>query len=334
VGIHNRDYYRAAPPRGGDGMFAFGADAPMVRNIIIATVLVYLAQIFIVVPPSRNPQLDGQVEIQAEKESDPEQIAPQRDLRVARESLVEEWLAMDTRKVFFQGQIWRLLTGAFCHSRFSITHILFNMLFLYWFGVALEGMYGGREFLAFYIVAAIIANLAHAALNFSTGSFVGAIGASGAVMGVTALFACHFPRHQILLFFFIPVEVRWLLLFYVIYDLHPVLLELSGTPVDSGIGHAAHLGGLVFGLGYWKFQWSLMPFVDHGLTLIGRKVGPRRHVRLHQPSMDEPQQEGETRLDRQVDEILEKISREGRESLTARERATLDKASKKYRDRQ
>ena len=52
-----------------------------------------------------------------------------------------------------QGQVWRLLTYAFLHDPDHILHILFNMLFLWWFGSDVEDLYGPREFLAFYLTA-------------------------------------------------------------------------------------------------------------------------------------------------------------------------------------
>ena len=77
-----------------------------------------------------------------------------------------------------------------------------------------------------------------------------AIGASGAVIAVFMLFAWHFPRHTILVFFVIPVEVRWLVIAYAIYDLFPVLRQIGGDVVGDGVAHSAHLGGLAFGLFY------------------------------------------------------------------------------------
>ena len=94
----------------------------------------------------------------------------------------------------YQGQVWRLLTHAFCHDRYGVFHILFNMLFLYWFGCTLESMYGSREFLLFYLAAAVFAGLAFVGLDLYTGSRIPGIGASGAVMAVTMLYAMHFPR--------------------------------------------------------------------------------------------------------------------------------------------
>src|SRR5208282_52129 len=67
---------------------------------------------------------------------------------------------LDTRLVL-HGEVWRLLTYAFLHA--GIMHILFNMLFLWWFGADVEDLYGAREFLAFYLVSAFLGGVAFVA---------------------------------------------------------------------------------------------------------------------------------------------------------------------------
>ncbi len=136
------------------------------------------------------------------------------------------------------------------------------MLFFYWFGSTLEVMYGSREFLLFYLSAALTASLAFVGLDLITGGAAPMIGASGAVMGVTMLFAIHYPRHVIYVMLIIPIEVRWLVCLYVIFDLHPVLLALAGDRQFTGVAHAAHLGGLAFGFLYWKRGWRLEPLIQ------------------------------------------------------------------------
>jgi membrane associated rhomboid family serine protease len=183
---------------------------------------------------------------------DPDLYPPERI------SIVQEWLELDTNKVVHRAEGWRLLTHAFCHARGGIFHILFNMLFLYWFGCTLEMMYGWREFLLFYLAAAVFAGLTYVGVELATGSRIPAIGASGAVMAVVMLYAMHFPREPIRIIWF-SVEMRWLVLFYLIWDLHPVLLALAGDRIFTGVASAAHLGGLAFGFVYAKFDWRLEP---------------------------------------------------------------------------
>lgn len=243
-------------------------------------------------------------------------------------SIVQKWLELDARKVL-RGQIWRLLTCAFCHDRLSVFHILFNMLFLWWFGITLERMYGSREFLLFYIAAALVASLAYVGLELATGSNIPAIGASGAVMGVTMLYACFYPRHTIRILFLIPVEIRWIVLFYVIFDLHPVLLALAGDPQYTGVADAAHLGGLAFGFVYWKTSLRLEPYWD-ALTRL-RLPGGRRLRVYREPPAQYQRRPRRPAADDQVDQILQKISEQGLDSLTDQERRALEDASRRYK---
>ena len=64
-------------------------------------------------------------------------------------SVVEEWFELDPEQGRPPGQIWRLLTCAFCHDRFSVFHILFNMLFLYSFGHMWNRFTDRRSFCSF-----------------------------------------------------------------------------------------------------------------------------------------------------------------------------------------
>ncbi len=350
MGLDNRDYLRDESRRysggfsggGGGGMAA--SQAPMCRNLLIITIVVFLAQMF----STRAPSLE---EIQAEKdrgiaelqrlyqETGEDAIADriqslerttveQLSRNLPKRSVVRSWLQLDTSKVL-SGQIWRLLTCAFCHDRENVSHILFNMLFLWWFGRTLENMYGSREFLWFYLTAALAASLAYVVLDLATGDWMPMIGASGAVMAVTMLFAVHFPRQIIYLFFVIPVEIRWIVLFYVVYDLHPVLLQLSGDPSASGVAHAAHLGGLAFGYFYAKNPYRLNPSMER-LQIWWKSK--RRGLRVV-GSSDTVDSKRSEKLAEQMDAILKKVGEHGEASLTAAERKTLERASRELRKR-
>jgi membrane associated rhomboid family serine protease len=231
--------------------------------------------------------------------------------------------------VVHQGQVWRLLTHAFCHDRHSIWHIVFNMLLLFWFGPTLESMYGSREFLLFYLTAAVVAGLFFVGLDLWLGTTVPGIGASGAVMAVMMLYTWHYPRDTICIFWFFPIEIRWLMLFYLIFDLHPVLLALSGDRISTGIAHAAHLGGLAFGFCYAKFDWRLEPILDRLTARPARRRQPLK--KLSRTLVARPGAEPEPDRDR-LDELLEKISLSGQASLTDEERAILQKASERFRN--
>jgi hypothetical protein len=146
-------------------------------------------------------------------------------------------------------------------------------------------------------------------------------------MGVMMLYTMHYPRDTILLFMILPVQIRFAMAAYVIWDLYPVLTSLAGERDRSGIAHAAHLGGLIFGFLYYRYQWRLDRFTLR-VPQFRRASAPRPRLRIA-PSTDRDAAPADGR----VDEILAKISRTGRESLTDDERAALLAESKRIKRR-
>ncbi len=92
------------------------------------------------------------------------------------------------------------------------------------------------------------------------------------------------------------------------------------------VAHAAHLGGALFGFIYYKTGWTLFSLFPG--NVLKRGLGQRRpKLKLHSPEQDDES------LSRRVDEILEKISREGEASLSKDERRVLEDASRRYQKR-
>jgi membrane associated rhomboid family serine protease len=323
MGLANRDYYRQ--PSGGGGFFDWSPGTALVcKRLIAVNVIVFLAQILVTRPMHHENVRARYGDRVGEEIEVREGQAEFAGLSLV--SVVEEWCQLDTTKVL-HGQIWRLATSAFCHERFSLWHILFNMLFLWWFGKTLETMYGSREFLLFYLTAAVIAALCFVGLQLVTGDRAPCIGASGAVMAVLMLYAVHYPRERIFVLMLIPIEIRWLVALIVIFDLHPLLLTLSGQGIGTGVAHAAHLGGLAFGFLYWRKDLRLEPLWDRlRRRQWPRWFGPRRNIRLFKPK-----ESAADDLDALTDKILAKIHEQGEASLTDIERETLQLASRRYR---
>jgi len=325
MGISSRDYYREFASS--DGSWSAGGLTPVVKYLIIANAVVFLLQIFVTseMPFPLNDKMAELIK---------DQPALFENLPHVRISIVQKWLELDPNKVVYEGQVWRLLTHAFCHDRNWIYHIVFNMVVLFWFGCTLEFMYGSREFLLFYLTSAVFAGLAYVALDLYTGKSVPAIGASGAVMAVAMLYTMHFPYETIYLFWFIPLQMRFVMMLYVLWDLHPVLLTLSGDVVYSGIAHAAHLGGAAFGFLYARYQWRLEPLSEwiRWPSANWRRSRPR--LRIAEGTFPEPRREiaADADLDR-VDELLQKIFETGQASLTEEERSVLLKASERMKNR-
>lgn len=145
--------------------------------------------------------------------------------------------------------LWQLVTYAFLHG--SWWHIFGNMFGLFVFAPALEQYWGPRRFLLYYFVCVIAAALTEIAVLHATGSHEPTIGASGGVFGVLLAFAMLFPRAQLLLLL-PPIPMpAWL--FVSLYGLLELFFGVTGT--EPGIGHFAHLGGMLGGaimMLYWR----------------------------------------------------------------------------------
>lgn len=354
MGWENRDYARDTTGQGGyAGGSGFSSWPTALKYLILANILVFIAETVSVRRMTADEFLnrfvtDDNAELVASQLGIPPKAAVQSPEELKNEikaalqqfpgrgflpfvSPVEDWFEMDSAKVR-QGQVWRLITSGFCHDRSGIFHILVNMLVLYWFGFVIESMYGSREFLLFYFFALLTSSLFILGLDTWTGQNIPAVGASGAVMGVAMLFAMHFPKFVVYLFFVIPLEARWLVILYAAYDLYPVILTLAGKPQFTGIAHAGHLGGLAFGLVYRYSRIRLDRIFGYKSGRHHLTTGSQFKVVLVDPETESPR-EVIDELDRAVDAILRKIQNEGTESLSEEEIRLLDQASSWYRNR-
>lgn len=306
MGVHDRDYYRQEPAGGG----MMGGVAPVCKWLIAINVVVYLLQILTI-----NAGREG----------------------------VTGWLDLSPSDVLGRFQFWRLLTCAFCHSPDDPWHLIFNMLGLWMFGSQIEAIYGPREFLRFYLTAALVSAIGFLGVEMvvtrmAVHRIPHELGASGAVMGVMMLCAMYYPTMKILIMFVIPMELRWVVALFVIYDLYPVLRELGGAQVLDNVAHATHLAGLLYGFLYKKFDLRyarlLADWSWPGLKKMVRTATKRKpeHVKLYEPPPEQVKVAG-AMLDRRVDEILAKISAEGESSLTDSEREILKEASRRYKKR-
>ena len=141
--------------------------------------------------------------------------------------------------------VWQLITYQFIHA--DIWHILFNMIFLWVFGNAVEGRIGSVGYLGFYLIAGCVAGIVHGMFEPNP-----VIGASGAVAGVSGGFLALFPRARIkVLFFFffigiILIPAAWLILLYFAIDVANALFGFLGRS-ESNVAVMAHIGGYIYG---------------------------------------------------------------------------------------
>jgi len=147
--------------------------------------------------------------------------------------------------------LWQLVTYMFLHSSNGLTHILFNMLFLWMFGTELERAWGTRLFLKYYFLCGIGAALTTSLLFWNSTT----IGASGAVFGIMLAYGMLFPNRQVYFAFLFPMRA----ISFVLLSVGIEVWSLLG--LDDGVAHIAHLGGMLFGYLYLKRAWRVGPFL-------------------------------------------------------------------------
>ncbi len=237
---------------------------------------------------------------------------------------VMEWLAFRPDRVLTRP--WGALTYMFVHA--GLTHLLVNMLVLFFFGPPLEDRWGSKEFLRYFLVC----GLGGVLLSFLFAPGAPIVGASAAVYGIMLAFAMAWPDAPIYIWGIFPVKAKYLVGFFFVIT---VLNAFSSGP-GGGIAHMAHLGGLLTGLVYLKADWWPRAKLD----AIKRRATQARRLAIV-PREEEPAQPpprsgasrtvGEDELLDAVDRVLDKISAEGMAALTPKERGLLDEVSRRHR---
>jgi membrane associated rhomboid family serine protease len=297
VGIYDRDYFRDEQRPG---------LSPYLPRTIVGTLIVINAAVWLA-----------------------DQFSP--DVHDSYGQLVGRWLsdhlAASVGTLTRPWLWWQFLTAGFTHSPAGIGHILGNMLGLFFLGRSVEDRYGPKEFLRFYLVALVFANVVWCVISKLTGApdYATILGASGAIAAVVVLFAFNFPHVTILLFFVLPMPAWLFGVMIVGFDIYGAM----GNDHGSHVAYTAHLAGAAFALLYYQNGWNLSRFGQwFRWPRLPLRSKPR--LRVHHPD-DEPKQPED--LSAEVDRILEKIYREGEASLTPKERSTLEAASRKYQER-
>jgi membrane associated rhomboid family serine protease len=150
-----------------------------------------------------------------------------------------------------EGSVWQLVTYMFLHR--DMSHLFFNMLGLFFFGVQIERYMGSREFLLFYFVCGFAAGLFSFIAYVFTGSYgIILIGASGAIYGVLLAFAAFFPRSEIYVFGIIPIRAPVLVLIYAGIE---IFNQISGA--RGGVAHLTHLAGFAAAYFYLLLRYRI-----------------------------------------------------------------------------
>jgi len=257
-------------------------------------------------------------------------------------------------------QIWQPITYMFMHGNFG--HLFFNMFALWIFGAALENTWGQKRFLTYYMVCGVGAGLIQmlviglkiyslsqnlppdaiqmvienggtilnegknyigdvGALNLAMNSVT--VGASGSVFGLLLAFGMLFPNSLIYVYFLLPIKAKW---FVIIYGALELFYGVAGT--NDGIAHFAHLGGMLFGF-FLILHWN------KGNRLFKFKIPSFKKKNTHRYTIssnyqynpqyftDEEYNYQKKQNEERINKILDKISKNGYDSLTKEEKDFL-----------
>ena len=200
--------------------------------------------------------------------------------------------------------LWQFFTYMFLHSTTDAWHLIFNMLVLWMFGSEVERVLGRRRFLTLYFTAGIFAGVC--GCIFTPGSPM--IGASGAIFAIEIAFALYFPNSTVIFYFF-PIKAKYLAMIFTGITIFNCIISNSGN-----VAHFAHLGGIIYGFLFVRYSYRVFEYLR------------KRQIQHHEREIVK-----EKMLREKVDEILDKVNREGLQNLSWRERNFLKNASRKYK---
>ncbi|MCW8804073.1 MAG: rhomboid family intramembrane serine protease [Ignavibacteriaceae bacterium] len=291
-------------------MRGFSVFPPVIKNLLIINVAVFFLQML-----ASNLMVGG------------------RPLGL----VLNMWFALNPIGDGYNFQIWQLITYQFMHAGF--THIFFNMFILWMFGMEVENIWGSKRFLYFYLICGIAAGLAQLFISPLFSSPAITIGASGAIFGVMIAFGMLFPDRYIFLYFLIPIKAKYLIGFLFVLEIFWI------GDAGSNVAHLAHLGGAIAGFLFIMLDKSIdVPLkrmlnisnYRRGNTFNNPFSGLSDKFRKRSGNVEDAnyydinqKKKGEEITQKEIDEILDKISQSGYQNLSEREKRILFEASKK-----
>jgi membrane associated rhomboid family serine protease len=242
-------------------------------------------------------------------------------------------LCFSIESAFREFRLWELLTFQFLHA--NPWHVIANSLGLFLFGPWAERWWGSRRFLVFYLLCGVAGALFYTLLTLTgllpdRGLEVPLVGASAGLYGILLSVAVINPKEVVRLLF-PPVDLTMRKLALIAMGIAVVVILgdnlVGGRPFRNSGGEAGHLGGAILGYLLTRFP---------GLLRRGegsKIVRPKEFRRKRPKSKLRPRTSVEIDAATEVDRILDKISREGVQSLTDDERKILYQAGDTFKDR-
>jgi rhomboid family protein len=241
------------------------------------------------------------------------------------------WLAVPSSLDQLLFKPWTIFTYMFLHHDFL--HILFNILWFYWFGKIFLQYLTEKQLLNVYLLGGIFGALLYI-LAFNVFPLFQpyiensiALGASASVLAVVIAISVYVPNYTLQLVFLGPVKLKYIALVTIGID----ILSVAG---DNAGGHIAHLGGALFGylfISQLKAGKNFTIDFDKFFKNVGKMFKPKPKIKVtyKKPKTDMEYNAEKAKKQEEVDKILEKISKAGYESLTNKEKEILFNLSNK-----
>jgi len=241
-----------------------------------------------------------------------------------------DWLALPADFGLLASRPWTLITYMFLH--FDFLHILFNLLWLYWMGQIFLTYFDQGKLITIYLLGGIFGGLFYVAGYNSFPVFSQIVtdsrllGASASVIAIVTALAVHAPNHTLHLMFIGPVKMKYIALF-------SVLMYVIGISSTNAGGNLAHLGGAFWGVIY---VLQLRKGIDPGKGVNGlfsslkKTFSPKPKVKVsYRKPVDDIEYNRQKNQDqKRMNEILEKISKSGYDSLSKEEKEILFRMGK------
>ncbi|MGN1238141.1 MAG: rhomboid family intramembrane serine protease [Muribaculaceae bacterium] len=252
-----------------------------------------------------------------------------------------ELLEMPSDVVRFAMQPWSLISYMFLH--YDVMHILFNMLWLYWFGVMFHQLFGTRRLVGLYFLGgiggALLYVLAYNVLPLFSGVHGLLLGASASVLAIVVATAMRQPDYKVGLLFFGAVSLKWIAIVTIFIDVISIVSSNAG-------GHIAHLGGALVGAMFAladRRGTDITAWFNRAIDWVVNLTRCRPRIKTgkfgiprtdnHKQEHDDEQRDNRRRMtpedEAEMDEILKKIKLSGYASLTAAEKKRLFEVSKR-----
>jgi membrane associated rhomboid family serine protease len=241
-----------------------------------------------------------------------------------------DWLALPADFSTLASRPWTLLTYMFLH--FDFLHILFNLLWLFWMGQIFLAYFDQRKLVAIYVLGGICGGLFYIAGYNSFPVFNEIVtdsrllGASASVIAIVTALAVHAPNHTLQLMFIGPVKMKYIALF-------SVVMYVIGISSSNAGGNLAHLGGAFWGVIYilqLRRGVDLGKWINNFFSGLKRLFRPSPKVKLsyRKPVDDIEYNRVKNQEKTRINEILDKISKSGYDSLSKEEKEILFRMGK------